>query len=443
MGTLGTNLEGDNIRDFRVQVKRVREFNRPEWEATRKIVAHSQLDHTLSELARKVEESSLDHVIKEKLLQSLKAQKPGRGTDLSFQGLKELTGLPTTKAIRALCVLFSVGREEPTQKGKLTISPAKIEEILLQSSNPYDLLLTDGSPSLLDLGAGDLTFEQELVDLYLPKLRGKGSPLVLHAIDRLQPGSQVGGVYHANQTRKHYLEGISQEALRYGFWGGVDLTALSNMKKLQPHYTLVTCHAPANPTFAFEPSRLSQETINRRLRASRGEFRKRKLNGEDVLEVIHEGRVLTFPPWKFDIVGPLVLLDVMTRRGGLCLLTSMDGEVFWETLAQLLEDERFRPRDIIFSPSTLKEVFGSIYSELTQMPIGGKISLTDLAKIRTSLPQAIQTPGLGGHEFRLRYVEIRRGATFEGLPCSFTSRQFAHMKEEEPPWWIIIVPEEM
>ena len=57
MGAYGTNLEGDSIRDFRARVKRVREANRLEWEATRKIVGHSQLDRTLSELACKVEES--------------------------------------------------------------------------------------------------------------------------------------------------------------------------------------------------------------------------------------------------------------------------------------------------------------------------------------------------------------------------------------------------
>ena len=307
-------------------------------------------------------------------------------------------------------------------------------------ANPYDLLLSANSPSVLDLGAGDLTFEQELVDLYLPKLREKGESLILHAVDRLQPGSRVGGVYHVDPHRKKRLQGFSDKEITFQFWGGVDLADISKVGGLRPYYSMVTCHAPANPTFAFEPTRLSSEVIRNHLTKTKGEFRRRRVNGEDVLEVSHEGRILTFPPWKFDVAGPLTLLDVMIRRGSLCILSAVDSEVFWETLAQLLADERFRPADVLFAPHTIKEVFGSIYTELAQLPLGGRISLSELAELRNTLPRVIHHHDQDTMEYGLGYVEIRRGATFEGMPSSFTARQFAEMKEEEPPWWIILVP---
>lgn len=431
------------LKEFRDQVKRVREGNRPGWEATKNAVSSTHLGGTLFDLTRKVQQSSLPQGIKEKLLQTLDYQYVERIADLPTEGLKELTGMPATKAVRALCLMFAVGDIATPPESCSTITSSKIEEILKDSANPYDLLLHADAPSVLDLGAGDLTFQQEVAERYLPKLRAKGQPLVLHALDRLRPDSQTGGVYHVDPARKKFLEGFAREELDYRFWGGVDLIELSTLKHLQPHYTMVTCHAPANPTFAYEPSRLSPETIRKHLAESRGEFRKKKVQGEEMLEVLNEGRVLTFPPWKFDILGPLALLDVMIQRGGLCLLTAIDREVFWETLAQLLDDERYRPRDTIFSPTSLKNVFGPIFSVLTQMPIGRRVPLADLAEIRTALPQVIHPQRPRAKEHRLRYVEIRRGATFEGLPNSFTARQFAHMKEEEPPWWIILVPEEV
>ena len=250
----------------------------------------------------------------------------------------------------------------------------------------------------------------------------------------------MGGVYHVDPHRKKRLQGFADKELEFRFWGGIDLVDLSKVKGLSSYYSMVTCHAPANPTFSFEPTRLSSEVIRDQLTKTRGEFRKRRVEGEDVLEVSHAGRVLTFPPWKFDVAGPLTLLDVMIRRGGVCILSAIDSEVFWETLAQLLADERYRPADVLFSPNTIKEVFGSIHTKLAQLPLGGRIALGEVAELRKSLPRVSQCSNPGTAEYGLGYVEIRRGATFEGIPSSSTARQFADMKEEEPPWWIIFVP---
>ena len=433
------NVEG--IAAFRHQVKQARETNRLRWEESRKLIRRPQLGQTLAELAAKVQHSSLHETIKGHLLNSLPPSTIERIADHPNEQLKELTGLPTTKAVRALCLTFGVGGSNVKDNLSPMMPSTQMEEIVKGLDNPYDFLLNIDSPSVLDLGAGDLMFEQELVDLYLPKLQQKHQPLVLHAVDRLQPGSRVGGVYHADPHRKKRLQGFADKECGFRFWGGIDLVDLSKVKGLRSHYSLVTCHAPANPTFSFEPTRLSSKVIRDQLIKARGEFRKRRVDGEDVLEVSHEGRVLTFPPWKFDVAGPLTLLDVMIRRGGVCILSAIDGEVFWETLAQLLADERYRPADVLFSPHTIKEVFGSIHTKLTQLPLGGRISLSEIAEIRKSLPRMPQSSGLDTEEYGLEYVEIRRGATFEGMPSSFTARQFAEMKEEEPPWWIIVVPD--
>ena len=430
-------LEG--LREFRDKVKRVREENRLGWEGTKKLVSPRHLNQTLCELGRNVQQSSLASSLKEFIIKSLPQATVERTSQLPTERLKELTGLPATKAVRALCLAFEVGSTE-VHASIRKISPAQIEETLRESANPYDLLLEDESPSLLDLGAGDLTFEQELVDLYLPKLRKKGQPLILHAVDRLRAGSQVGGVYHVDSQRRKHLQDFPDEELQFRFWGGVDLADLANLKGMRPHYTMVTCQAPANPTFALEPTRLSQEIIHAHLTKTRGEFRKGRVGKEDVLEVFHEGRVLTFPPWKFEVIGPLALLDIMTRWGALCVLSSMDDEVFWETLAQLLADERYRPRDVIFSPNTVKEIFGSIHTELSQLPIGGRIRLSELCALRNEVPRVITQKDERAAVYSMRYVEVRRGATFEGIPSSFTARQFSQMKEEKPPWWIILVP---
>jgi hypothetical protein len=43
--------------------------------------------------------------------------------------------------------------------------------------------------------------------------------------------------------------------------------------------------------------------------------------------------------------------------------------------------------------------------------------------------------------YSFRYVEVRRGAVFEGIPASRTAHLFSNMAEEEPPWFMILVPE--
>jgi hypothetical protein len=255
------------------------------------------------------------------------------------------------------------------------------------------------------------------------------------------PGSRVGGVYHKNQDREQYLQSFPAENLQYQFWGGMDIAQFGKVKGTLSRYTICTCHAPANPTFAFEPSRVDHTLIQNYLRSTRGDSHVGRYDGELVLEVSHQGKELTFPPWKFDIVGPLALLEFIAQRSLVGVLSAIDNEVFWELLSQLLADARYRPRNTIFTNSNIPEIFGKVYKELSSLPLGERVDLSKIAALRGSKPLSTTPRDKTSTLSKFRYVEIRRGAFWEGVPSSFTARQFSHMKDESTPWWIIFIPE--
>ncbi len=215
---------------------------------------------------------------------------------------------------------------------------------------------------------------------------------------------------------------------------------LEHVKGLWPRYTIATCNAPATPTFAYDPTRVSPLLIEQHLRNTKGEFKKVRCDGEEALEVRHQGRMLLFPPWKFDIHGPLALLDLLSRQGKVCVLASVDSQVFWEMLSQLLADPALRPPDRIFDRSMIPDLFGPLHAQLTTLSIGGSLVLSDMAEPRPAIPRVLGEAA--GSDYAFRYLEIRRGALFEGIPCSRTARLFRTMTEEEPPWFVILVPDE-
>jgi hypothetical protein len=220
-----------------------------------------------------------------------------------------------------------------------------------------------------------------------------------------------------------------------------DLHELDEAGHLAARYTLVTCWAPATPTFAYEPTRLSEAVIQEDLRRSKGAFRHVRYEGESALEVQHGERALIFPSWKFDIRGPVALLNLMARRGLVGVLGAVDSQVFWEILAQLLEDSRYRPQNQPFNPENLPIVFSDIYHRLTQLKLGETISLTQLGGLRSRFPEN-DVSNAAQPIFGFRDVWIRRGAVFPGIPASSTAHQFMHMREESPPWFLTLVPED-
>jgi len=124
-------------------------------------------------------------------------------------------------------------------------------------------------------------------------------------------------------------------------------------------------------------------------------------------------------------------------------MSAIDSEVFWEILAQLVEDEKMRPSNIVFSPENVRTVFNQVYEALSSLKEGERISLSDLVALRTRLGHVLTPKPRGSKGYRFRYVEVRRGAVFSGMPSSFTARQFSKMTEEELPWCLIFVPEQV
>ena len=220
-----------------------------------------------------------------------------------------------------------------------------------------------------------------------------------------------------------------------------DLGTLDQTGKLAPRYTIASCWAPATPTFAYEPTRLSDQIITQELHRTKGAFRQTNFSGEPALEVQHGDRALLFPPWKFEIRGPLALLDLLARRGLLCVLGAVDTQVFWEILAQLLDDARYRPDNQPFTSDNLPTIFGEILDRLSRLALGETLSLSDCGLLRRQIPRVIPLYPTQDPSYRFRSVQIRRGAVFPGIPASSTARRFSDMVEEVPPWMLILVPE--
>jgi hypothetical protein len=430
-----------DIQEFRLRIKAMREVFPHHWEASRKLMAAESLAATLPVLMEFIQQADLVPSLRKRLIHVLQQFGQDIKTREVHQELKELTGLPPSKALRALLVWGVLGVGDNREGVTEALSPEDLERCLREGQNPYDILLQSAAPSLLDIGAGDLTFEQELVDQYVPQLRARNIRLCVHAFDRLTPGSRVGGVYHKNRDREQNLQSFPEKELMYKFWGGMDIEQFGKAKGALRRYTMCTCHAPANPTFAYEPSRIDRKLTQDYLRSTRGEFRLGRYEGELVLEVSHREQELTFPPWKFEIVGPLALLQFMTQRSQVGVLSAIDDEVFWEVLSQILADDQFRPHNKIFTKDAIPDIFGDVYEKLTLLSVGKRVDLSKIARLREVLPLGTTSEKETSGSSKFRYVEIRRGASLEGIPSSFTAKQFSHMKEESPPWWIIFLTE--
>jgi hypothetical protein len=430
------------LADFRSQVTQLLQERDKEWEASRKLVEAKQLTATLKRLIEEAHRVDLPIIVRDAITLALGDLEATSIQSLPGPRLKELTGLPPTKAIRALCVWFGI-LETPTPQWPVTSQQSKEIEAFAQShTNPFDLLLNADVSSLLDLGAGDLSFATELVELYVAPLQHRQRELILHALDRLQPGSKLGGPLHPERETLNGLR--SRMGLSFQFFGNqdmFDLGSLDQARKLAPRYTIATCWAPATPTFAYEPTRLSESIITQDLHQTKGTFGQTRYSGEPALEVQHEGRALLFPPWKFDVRGPLALLDLMARRGLLCVLGAVDTQVFWEILAQLLDDVRYRPDNQPFTPESLSLVFGPIFEQLSRLAIGDTLNLSDCGPLRKEIPRVLPLLPMQDPSYRFRSIQIRRGAIFPGVPASSTARRFSGMAEEHPPWMLILVPE--
>ncbi len=429
------------LAQFRSQIaRRLHEVDQ-EWEASRRLIDASHLVDTVHRLVERVRASDLPPVIQNSLLTALNQGKTERMQDLSGSSLKAVTGLPPSKAIRALCVYFNLVDTIRSHWQVPSLDSETASTFLRHHVTPFDLLLTSNVPSLLDLGTGDLSFAAEVADLYASQIQRQNRTLLLHCIDRLHPESKLGGPLHPAPELVQRLRSRSDISFRFlPDQDMCDFDRLSRAGMLAPRYTLATCWAPATPTFAYEPTRLSPEIIEAELRRSKGAFRRIRYGKELALEVQHRDRTLLFPPWKFEIRGPLALLDLLACSSHVGVLGAVDSQVFWELLAQLLDDERFRPADQPFTSENLPAIFGQVQERLLELAIGDTLDLSTCAALRTRVPHVL--PGrLGRGTYGFHSVLIRRGAVFPLMPASSTARRFGDMVEETTPWMVIVVPD--
>lgn len=436
------SVDSDSLAAFRKQVSSAKSLDAPAWDASRRLVHSTDWPATRKALSDAIQASSIPDGLKQDLLAALPDVPTTEERPSAAALLKQLTGLPPTKALRALCVSFGVRTKSTPRWPVPTVTPETVDRFIQEHHNPFDLLMEQLPASVLDLGAGDLSFAEELATLYEPSLTAQHRPLILHCLDRLDPSSQLGGPLHAPPLRLTRLR--AEPGLQFRFYGDQDMFALDALERdqrLAAKYLIVTCWAPATPTFAYEPSRLSPRCLARELQRTKGDSRQIRHGNEPALEVHHDGRNLLFPPWKFDIRGPLALLEVMAARGTLCVLGAVDSQVCWEIFSQLIDDPHVRPADLVLSPETLPEVFGDIYRRLSSLPVGGSCLLSDVAPLRQRFPSVLRTSPGGLAPYRFRQVRIQRGALFEGIPASSTARRFQDMAEETPPWLLTLVPE--
>lgn len=435
------NSETRPFDDFRHLVsRRARQFP-TQWEASKRLIEPSALPSTVTRLLHLSQGRDLPITVKEACRVLLGHRQVERLQDLDDKSLKMLTGFPPAKALRALCVFFELIPRPDAQWPAPAISGEEIEQRVGPSANPFDLLLDAPVASVLDLGAGDLSFASELVERYVPQLQRQNRQLILHCVDRLDSRSKLGGPLHPErQTVRAIEEKLGPAFAYFRNQNMFDLLSLDVHGKLAPRYAIAVCWAPATPTFAYEPTRLSTAIIDEDLRRTKGTYRQIRYQGEPALEVQHGDRALLFPSWKFEIVGPLALLNLLRHRGALCILGAVDAQVFWELLAQLLDDARYRPPDRLFTAANLREIFGEVYGVLDQLPIGESIDLAELGALRRHFPLGDSFSPTNHAPAAFRYTRISRGATFPGIPASSTAERFGMMREEVPPWFLTLIP---
>ena len=153
-------LDPTLLAELRENLRRSREADHEAWERSSRLVGRSHRDGTVQQLIQAVRSSSFPPALRESLLTCLQEAPVSHPQRVAGEGLRRLTGLPPHKALRALCVLFGIGTKPSKPAPVSSLTPAKIEEWVRHCRKPFDLLLEAEVASLLDLGAGDLSFAQ-------------------------------------------------------------------------------------------------------------------------------------------------------------------------------------------------------------------------------------------------------------------------------------------
>jgi hypothetical protein len=109
------NSTAQILADFRSQVTQLLQERDKEWEASRKLVEAKHLTTTLKRVIEEAHRVDLPVIIRDAITLALGNSEATRIQDLPGSRLKELTGLPPTKAVRALSVWFGVAEGPMSQ----------------------------------------------------------------------------------------------------------------------------------------------------------------------------------------------------------------------------------------------------------------------------------------------------------------------------------------
>src|SRR5947209_17103072 len=161
------------LADFRRRLREAVENDREAWAASRRLVASDAAAETLQRLHAAVAGSSLDRGIREELLRVLALAGRDGLQAISQEGLRELTGLNPTKAVRNLCLLLGVGAGAVDAGHVSSMAQDQVEAAVRSHDNPFDVLLEADVASVVDCGAGDLTFAEKVVEQYLRSEGGR------------------------------------------------------------------------------------------------------------------------------------------------------------------------------------------------------------------------------------------------------------------------------
>jgi hypothetical protein len=92
---------------------------------------------------------------------------------------------------------------------------------------------------------------------------------------------------------------------------------------------------------------------------------------------------------------------------------------------------------VFYTEENVRKYFGSIYEPLAQLAVGER---TVLKEVRGDIPRVLGPEGKQGERYGFRYVEVRRGALFPGMPTGRTAYVFEQMTREAAPWFLTLVP---
>ena len=187
------NFEPHSLDEFRRLINRRAKQFPIQWEASRRLIEEHEFPETAVRLLHRAQEKNLPKAIMEPLRHVFERQEAQRVQDLDGELLRTLTGFPPAKAVRALCVFFELIARPGSQWPVSVMASEEIERLIRRSANPFDLLRYAEVASVLDLGAGDLSFATELAELYVPELQAQNRRLIVHREDvQAAAGSLVG-----------------------------------------------------------------------------------------------------------------------------------------------------------------------------------------------------------------------------------------------------------